>query len=402
MGIMYDEPQHVSVFFLCDEWKSLSIVIRELAICLAKSSNHITVHCLVSQSDDLDREDAKRNGVNLVSALPRPGLDPLDWLKFPPPEIQQTDVVVGHGRMLGSAAYFMKISTDCKWVQFVHDPSEDLGKYKVTEFPTRDVSHVQDTELCKAADKVVAVGPLLQEKYQKSLPYIKVETITPVILEEFSSLLTQQQDKADVFHVFVFGGGTCEDLERKGYDIIANAIASLGEKLKLHFAGSPPCQHEAIRFWFQNRTKITTKQLTVCGYHTQNDFKDMLSEADVVVLPSRMEEFGLIALKALSAGIPVLVSDQSGIAKALENVNGGDLVVVNCENTKEWAEKIQQLSKQTKEERLNNAKRLRENYSKIYSWNTQCKRFERMIQDLVEGPPSFHSTSGMYIKFAFY
>ncbi|KAL9951672.1 hypothetical protein ACROYT_G044390 [Oculina patagonica] len=372
------------------------MVIRELAINLAKGPN-CKVYCFVSHTDSSDMEDAIRNGVNLISATPRPGLDPLDWLKFPPPEIPHTDIVVGHGRKLGSAAYFMKFSTDCKWIQFVNDPSEGLGKYKVIEFPTRDVSHVQDTELCKAADKVVAVGPLLQEMYQKSLPDIKVEVITPGILEEFSSHLTQQQEKAYVLNVFVFGGGL-EDLEIKGYDIIGNAIAALGEKFVLYFAGSSPGQHEAIMLWFQKKTKITTKQLTVRGYRTQNDFKDMLSEADVVALPSRTEGFGMIALGALSAGVPVLVSNQSGIAKALENVNGGDLVVVNPGNAKEWAEKIQKLSKQTREERLNDAKLLRENYRKTYSWSTQCKIFERMIQDLVEGPPSFNSTSGEIIE----
>ena len=78
-----------------------------------------------------------------------------------------------------------------------------------------------------------------------------------------------------------------------------------------------------------------------------------------------MEGFGLVALEAVSAGIPVLVSNQSGIAKALEKVNGGDLLVVKCENTNEWAEKIQQLSKQTRGERLLNAMHFREDYRRI-------------------------------------
>ena len=38
-------------------------------------------------------------------------------------------------------------------------------------------------------------------------------------------------------------------------------------------------------------------------------------EADLVIMPSRTEGFGLAALEALSAGLPVLVNGNSGLGR---------------------------------------------------------------------------------------
>ena len=124
----------------------------------------------------------------------------------------------------------------------------------------------------------------------------------------------------------------------------------------------------------------------------------MFRESDLVALPSRTEWVWLVALEAISAGIPVLVTDESGIAEALEKVEGGESVIVESEDVQVWAERIQQLSNQSPEERENNARLLRENYKKTYSWSTECSKFKRMIQDLVEWPHSKLTScgNGMY------
>lgn len=132
-----DESQlHINVMFLCEEWVSskggLPTFNREFAVNLAKTSgDKIKVHCYVSQSNESDREDARKNGVNLITAKTIPGAsDPLDWLKFPPPELPHPDIVIGHGRKFGTPAHCIVRTTNCKWVQFVHVYCEDLGKYK--------------------------------------------------------------------------------------------------------------------------------------------------------------------------------------------------------------------------------------------------------------------------------
>ena len=402
------DPERINVMFLCDEWKSskggLSTFNREFAVNLAKTtSDSIKVHCYVSQSDELCREDARQHGVNLITARSIPGsTDPLDWLKIPPPELSNPDIVIGHGRKFGTPAYFIVQTAKCKWVHFVHVFCEDLRKYKVTQSASLDTieenekKHKSEIELCKAADLVVAVGSRLQQKYSRSLPNVKVEIITPGILEKFSnesSQLARDRSVVKNFNVFMFGRASLEDLTLKGYDIIANAIGSLDPKMfELTFVGSSPGEHRKIEQWFLDNTCISRDQIRIRSYcNEQDELKTMFHESDMVALPSRTEGFGLIALEAISAGVPVLVAAKSGIAEALQEVKGGMSVIVESDESWEWAQRIKQLSNQSPEERQNSAKLLKENYSKTYSWNNECERFKRIIQELVK------SLNGMFI-----
>ena len=390
----------INVMFLCDEWKSskggLSTFNRELAVNLAKTaSGSIKVHCYVSESDEPSREDARQNGVELITARNVPGsVDPLDCLKLPPRELPKPDIVVGHGRKFGTPAYFIVENAKCKWIHFVHVFCEDLGKFKETQSAAVDTieenekKHKREIELCKAADVVVAVGSRLQRKYSNCLPNVKVEIITPGIFEEFlnkSSQLGKDELVNKKFRIFMFGRASFEDLTLKGYDIVAGAIRSLGKTFELTFVGSSSGEHRKIEEWFLKNTGVSRNQLTIRGYCNEEDeLKMMYQESDIIVLPSRTEGFGLVALEAISAGIPVLVANETGIAEALHEVEGGKSVIVESDEPKKWAEKIQVLSRQSPTARENSAKLLRENYNKTYSWSNECKKFKRMIKDLAE------------------
>ena len=400
----------INVMFLCDEWKSseggVSTFNREFAVNLAKTtSGSIKVYCYVSQSNKLSREDARRHGVELITARNIPGsVDPLDLLKIPPPELPNPDIVVGHGRKFGTPAYFIVQTAKCKWIHFVHVFCEDLGKFKATQSAAVDTieenekKHKSEIELCKAADVVVAVGSRLQQKYSNCLPHVKVEIITPGIFEKFLNESSQLvKDKLHVvkkkFSVFMFRRASFEDLTLKGYDIVADAIGSLGKLFELTFVGSSLGERKLIKQWFLDNTSISHNQITIHGYcNEQDELKMMYYASVIIVLPSRTEDFGLVALKAISAGIPVLVAGETGIAEALLEVEGGESVIVESDDPEEWAQRIQLLSKQSQVERENSAKVLRENYNKTYSWSNECKRFKRMIEDLAE------SLKGMFTK----
>ena len=418
------EQRPIDAMFLCDEWKSskggLSTFNRELAINLAETTTGcMKIHCYVSRSDDQDREDAKQHEVNLITAQTVPGSrDPLDWLKVPPPELPHPHVVIGHGRKLGTPACHIVRSTRCKWIQLVHVFCEDLGKFKEATATTvtdtieeNEVKHKMEIELCKEANAVVAVGSRLQQKYSRSLPNMEVEIITPGIMEKFCNESIESGKHAGVlsrtlnafksyvlmkkFNVFMFGRATFEDLTLKGYDIVANAMGSLGGKFELTFVGSSPGEHRNVEQWFLQNTCIKRRQITIRGYCTEQDeLKGMFHQSDLVALPSRTEGFGLVGLEAISAGVPVLISGESGIAEALEKVEGGNAVIVESDEDKdEWARRIREIYEKSVEEREANAVKLRENYRKVYSWRAECERFKGLIETAVE--------NGMFNDFIF-
>ncbi|XP_068751378.1 uncharacterized protein [Montipora capricornis] len=102
-------------------------------------------------------------------------------------------------------------------------------------------------------------------------------------------------------------------------------------------------------------------------------------------MPSRTEGFGLAALEALSAGLPFLVSGNSGLGYALQDVPFGSTCVVNSEDPKEWAKAIEIVRKKSRNVRLEETEILRAQYEKKYCWEEQCDELVKMMFNNIFG-----------------
>lgn len=57
------------------------------------------------------------------------------------------------------------------------------------------------------------------------------------------------------------------------------------------------------------------------GFTQGDELQSLYAMADVFVMPSVSEPYGLVALEAVSAGIPTIISKQSGVSEALDHVS---------------------------------------------------------------------------------
>lgn len=122
--------------------------------------------------------------------------------------------------------------------------------------------------------------------------------------------------------------------------------------------------------------------------------KKMLCEVDLVIMPSRAEGFGLVALEALSAGLPVLVGKNSGIAQAITDLPYSKSCIVDSEELEKWATAITTVQ-QEHSEYLQTIKDLREAYGKKYSWEEQCEALvDKMREKLKDRKCSSASPAG--------
>ena len=390
------------VTLLGGEWSSsaggLSTINRELAIHL---SNHsaVKVSLLVPEGacNDEEKNEAHEYGITVVEAQRRAAFDRLDWLSSPPKD-HSMDIVVGHGVKLGRQVQFIRDSaqfSNCKWVQVVHTAPEHLSRYKCYSAPISkgETKHESEVELCKLADLVVPVGPRLKNAYTTYLQRCKsdqgVLSITPGLFQrEFGDLVAKQcANKDDEFKVLLFGRGDHEDFELKGYNIAAEAFTDQRLKNKpyhLIFVGAPERKQEEVRRSLLQRG-IADAQLTVRKFIQSRDrLKDLLCEADLAIMPSKSEGFGLVALEALSAGLPILVGSRSGFARALENVPHGNACIVNSDDPAEWAKEIDAV-RTRHGMRLQEIKSVRASYGEIYSWKEQCETFVNRMRRLGRG-----------------
>ena len=392
----------LNVTLLSCEWDSskgdLSTINRELAIQLAKNKN-VEVSMYLPQCNEEDIRAADKFSVRVLQAEKRPGYpDPTEWLALVEPRDHCIDVVIGHDIHLGRQVQMIKLlHPNCKWIQVVHTDSEEFAMFKDCTSPTDkgEDKHRAEVELCKLADQVVAVGPKLTEAFACYLDSCgkdqDVINLTPGIFKEFAHVNHGTEERG-IFRVLVFGRGDSEDFCLKGYDIAARAVAKLKDEersFKLVFVGAPNGEEEKVKKRFLMEG-ISRNQLIVRRAKERKQLSDEFCQADLLIMPSRAEGFGLAALEALSAGLPVLVSGNSGIGKALENVRDGSNSVVNLEFDNEdpvkWAEAIKKVCRKQRKLRLEEANLLRHAYAETYQWEGQCNTLvEKMLEMMIKG-----------------
>lgn len=119
----------------------------------------------------------------------------------------------------------------------------------------------------------------------------------------------------------------------KGIDVLLEAAALLdrSDDIRVLIVGGSPGNDAEL-----GRLKALTTELgiesmvTFTGAIKQNKLPDYYSAADVFVLPSHSESFGLAALEAMACGAPVVVSRVGGLKTFIDNGETGYLVPWRC------------------------------------------------------------------------
>ncbi|CAH3191404.1 unnamed protein product [Porites evermanni] len=390
----HSERLILKVTLLANEWGSsrggLSTINRTLAIHLAKDP-HVEVTILVPEFEcgEKDKREAKSYNISIIEAGHLPGFsDPLDWLIVPPEDLD-IQVVIGHGAKLGKQAQIIRKSHQCNWVQVVHTEPEELAMHK--NYPSAiakgEEKNTAEVELCQNADLVVAVGPKLKEafSYKLRLYHQDIFQLIPGSFAEFSDIKHAAQDGVN-FRVLSFGRGDLEDFSLKGYDIAAKSIVELKDSsyILIFFGASKGRQDKVAENLLQ--TGISKNQLIVKSFVTDKQkLRELFCAVDLAIMPSRTEGFGLTALEAMSAGLPILVSGNSGFGKTLRKLPMGESFVIDSDDPKEWAKAIAAIRQKSRTQRLEEIQRLRRSYDERFSWEGQCQalvdRMWNMIYD---------------------
>ena len=383
---------------MSSEWRStkegLSTINRELAIQLAQHPN-VVVSVYLPQCTEEDKRVAASHNVHLIEAEEMAGYDPVDWLSSLP-EGHTVDCVIGHGVPLGRQVQLIKRQCHCKGIHVVHTDPEELGMYKsyADAISKGEKKHQVEVKLCQLADQVVSIGPKLAEAFSTYLHFCgkdqEVLNFTPSIFTEFADV-TQATEERKPFRVLMFGCGDSERFHLKGYDIAAKAIAELkGMPYNLVFVGAPSGEEEVVTERLL-KEGIGRDQLAVHRFNeSRKHLAELFCEVDLAIMPSRTEGFGLAALEALSAGLPVLVSGNSGLGEALKKVPFGSHYIVDSEDPKEWAKAIMAVCHKDREVRLRECMIIRGEYANRYSWQEQCAGLVEKMLNITPSKYFFH------------
>jgi len=130
----------------------------------------------------------------------------------------------------------------------------------------------------------------------------------------------------------------------KGLDILIRAAAEVTNRSRLRLlivGGDEEARPEFDRLAAIAEEVGVRESVTFVGAVPHEELPDYYRAADVVVMPSFAESFGLVAVEAMACGVPVVVSRVGGLASTVADGRTGYLVPWRCPEP--FAEKIELL-----------------------------------------------------------
>jgi N-acetyl-alpha-D-glucosaminyl L-malate synthase BshA len=142
----------------------------------------------------------------------------------------------------------------------------------------------------------------------------------------------------------------CDVFHRASNGELKRKFAPKGEKILVHVSNFRPVKRvtDVIEIFDQVRQKVPSRLLMVgdgpdrsnaewlarskglgcqvCFLGKQDSIAEFLSIADLMLLPSETESFGLVALEAMACEVPVIASKVGGIPEVIRNGQDGYLV----------------------------------------------------------------------------
>jgi glycosyltransferase involved in cell wall biosynthesis len=178
--------------------------------------------------------------------------------------------------------------------------------------------------LCRHADLIIGNSYAIVEK---TTPLYKLDGSRRVVIPHGVADAPLPDVKRRANGLDVLYVGRCEP--RKGTDIILEAVAPALEKwpgLAISFVGFDPSDlartfPHLLGLWNSIRTKYGSR--VRCLGRVRDDEKLALYAASHwVVVPSRFESFGLVAIEAIRAGTPFMAADVGGLGEIAAQAPG--------------------------------------------------------------------------------
>lgn len=333
--------------------------------------------------------------VELLENENLPGYSPIELLDYSHEELQHFDFLIMHcyGRDLEKQAEEVCRAKKCKWIPVVHRDWVELTKFfevAGVSLAGRADNHQEERqgqiELCKNADFVVTIGPKVAEPFLTALqPYGKdmnVVSITPGIFSELNPVSRISENQVTFNVLIVAEYPYLSSYYRvKGCDIAVKALLLLQDRsyhlmvvTKSSYGVSELTQTLLSEGMQQNQFSVKTN-------YGDDPFQmaQFLNEADLLLLPSRVEGFGMSGIYAISAGLPVLISVYSGLGVALRKLPSGGKQVVDSDDPQVWAQKIKEIRAKDRETTSFETGQLRQEYMQKYSWEDQCNKLVKKM-----------------------
>ncbi len=180
--------------------------------------------------------------------------------------------------------------------------------------------------------------------------------------------------------------------ERKGFDIAVQAFNNLlgRDDITINLVGDDLTH---ISDYDDNVKNLVNSQIVnFLGFASRNDLYKIYINSDIIIIPSRYESFGLVAIEAMAAESCVIALDMYGLAEVIDNNNDGILIKNDTNSGRGFSECILNLLKNKNKIEIFK-KNARTSFLEKYSTKLMCEKISSFYYEIVKNKNSSSSNS---------
>jgi glycosyltransferase involved in cell wall biosynthesis len=199
--------------------------------------------------------------------------------------------------------------------------------YRNARRPMRSLANLAQRRLTSGIDRIIAVSDSLKKNLveNEGLSASQIEVIHNGIdydrwQEKTVGSRPDSGLKESGFAVLAVG----RLVDWKGHDVLIKAAAEFRDAspdIQVAIAGEGPMRAELERLI---RASGPEQNVSLLGHVA--DIRALLARADLFVLPSINEPFGIVLLEAMALGLPVIATDAGGVPEIITDDQNGVLV----------------------------------------------------------------------------
>jgi len=224
----------------------------------------------------------------------------------------------------------------------------------------------------RKAKKVVALSNGLRLTALRTSPKQSIDVIPNGVETDIFKPLSKKKKRDKKFGLITVS----RLINRKGIDHILKALAELrDEKISLLIVGTG--SYESYLKKMCHELELDNI-VTFYGYCPRERLPELYNKADVFILPSLAESFGIVFAEAMACGLPVIGGKTGGVPDLIKDENG---ILVEPGNIREIKDAIVTME-QDQQKRINMGKANRQKVLDHYSWKSVSNQYV----GLYEGP----------------
>jgi glycosyltransferase involved in cell wall biosynthesis len=226
------------------------------------------------------------------------------------------DVVHLHTAWFWPIGRAIREQTGVPLVYTVH--SLDRAEYEIGDFVTH--WDTQETVIC-AADRVIALSRDEQELITKYCPAAagRVRIVGNGIDDSASARAACKREKSNKSPVILYSG---RFVDRKGIRELLNAIPLVlyeAPSVRFVLAGGYGTATDIESAWLNDRVRQYRAQIEFTGWLTPDKVAECYWRADILVMPSWYEPFGMVILEGMLHGLAIAATSVGGPADILKH-----------------------------------------------------------------------------------